>query len=151
MRTRKKPTLLCIIQALILILRISIAMAEPSITQGIYFAKRPSTILTDSELIITAELTFTDAFKTIRALRTYLHNRIWNTTFTAKTNLASHLQIHQELSATQIVLTNIAQKRKNDTLRVLEANSQRVNDMVGAIGIKPPTKVLPTAPIGLIT
>ena len=66
-------------------------MAEPPITEGIYFAKWPSTIFTDSEWIITKELTFTDAFKTIRAMRTYLHNRIWNTTFTTKTNLASHL------------------------------------------------------------
>ena len=103
-------------------------MAETPITEGIYFAKWPSTIFTDSEWIITKELTFTDAFKTIRAMRTYLHNRIWNITFTTKTNLASHLQIHQEPSATQIVFTNYDQKRSNDTLRVLEAISQRLND-----------------------
>ena len=148
MRTRKKPARFRIIHALIL--GISIAMAEPPITEGVYFAKWPSTIFTDSEWIITTELTFTDAFKTIGALFTHLHNRIWNTTFITKTNIASHLQIHQDPSATQIVLTNYAQKRTNDTLRVLEAISQRLNDIVGAMGIKPPTKVLPTAPRGLI-
>lgn len=148
MRTRKKPTRFRIIHALIL--GISIAMAEPPITEGVYFAKWPSTIFTDSEWIITTELTFTDAFKTIGALFTHLHNRIWNTTFITKTNITSHLQIHQDPSATQIVLTNYAQKRTNDTLRVLEAISQRLNDIVGTMGIKPPTEVLPTAPRGLI-
>ena len=125
-------------------------MEELPITEGVYFAKWPSTIFTDSEWIITTELTFTDAFKTIGALFTHLHNRIWNTTFITKTNIASHLQIHQDPSATQIVLTNYAQKRTHDTLRVLEAIRQRLNDIVGTMGIKPPTEVLPTAPRGLI-
>ena len=100
--------------------------------------------------IITTEFTFTDAFKTIRAFRTYLHNCVWNTTFITKTNLFSRLQIHQEPSTPQVVLTNYAQKRTNNTLRVLEAISQRLNDIVSAMGITRPTELLSKAPRGLI-
>ena len=149
-RNRKKPVALGIIQALIPMLAIIMVMAEPPITEGIYFAKQPSTIFTDSEWILTTELTFTDAFKTIRSLRAYLYNRVWNQTFTAGENHPAYYDVHVEPTPIQVILTHYAQTRTNDTLQVLEVISQRLNDVVGTMGIKPPTKPTTSKNRGLI-
>ena len=125
-RNRTVPQRLGILQALFLLMMLGLTLAEPPITEGVYFDKQPSIIISDSEWIITTELTFTNASKSIRTLQEYLLDRVWS-----PHNEGSN----QPPSRTQILLLNYARKKTRDALLVLETISNRLDLIQNSVHI----------------
>ena len=82
-RNRRPPHRLGIIQALLLTLLFILVASEPPVSpvsNGIYFQKDRQVIFSDSESIITTNVTFASIKENIRTLRTHLTSRARNET-----------------------------------------------------------------------
>ena len=81
--TRNRRPLQRLIHALFLMLLFILVASEPPvspISDGNYFQKDRQVIFSDSEWIITTDITFASIIEHIRTLRTHLTSRAWNET-----------------------------------------------------------------------
>ena len=76
--THRPPRKLGFMQALFPLLLFGLVLSEPPISKRIYFKKERPIIFSDSEWIISTEITFSHLQQSINHLRYHLNSRFWN-------------------------------------------------------------------------
>ena len=106
-----------------------------AVPEGVYFKQGPNIIFSDSQWIITTEVTFTNVIKNIHSFKTYLKDRIWNKTRIQGTHYLEHQVLHENPTEPQTLLLKYAQKFTDDSLRTLETISNRLNLVINSVDI----------------
>ena len=57
-----------------------LVVSEPQISDGVYFHKNNQVIFSESEWVITTDVTFASIIENIQTLRAHLTSRAWNET-----------------------------------------------------------------------
>ena len=78
--TRNRHQLQRYVQALFLMLLFVLVASEPQISDGVFFHKNRQIIFSNSEWVITTDVTYASIIENIRTLRTHLTSRAWNET-----------------------------------------------------------------------
>ena len=77
-RNRRQPQRF--LQALFLMLLFVLVGSEPQISDGVYFYTNNQVIFSNSEWVITTDVTFASIIENIQTLRAHLTSRAWNET-----------------------------------------------------------------------
>ena len=132
-RTHRPPRKLGFMQALFPLLLFGLVLSDPPISNGIYFKKERPIIFSDSEWIISTEITFSHLQQSINHLRYHLNSRFWNK--------LQHGEHYNRPTEARSLLRLYAQQKTNTSLAFLndiEDQLGQANDMIGINNIRKP-------------
>ena len=125
-RNRRAPRRFNLLQALLLMLCIGLVIEDSTIKDGIYFKKDREVIYSNSEWIITTEVSFGHLVTNLRSLRNHLTSRAWNAKI-----LTPSLDQGKPYKM-QARLITYAQQAANDCLMTLDVLEDRLQKIINS-------------------
>ena len=117
--------------------------SEPQISDGVYFHRNNQVIFSDSEWVITTDVTFASIIENIQTLRAHLTSRAWNETHLySPSNDITHFH-----GDPNIRILAYAQQATMDSIATLNAIEQRLTESIRVANIdyiEENSKVRPT-------
>ena len=137
-RNRRQPQRF--IQALFLMLLFVLVVSEPQISDGVYFHTNNQVIFSNSEWVITTDVTFASIIENIQTLRAHLTSRAWNEThlYSSSNDITYFhgnpsiriLAYAQQATMDSIATLNAIELRLTESTRVTNINLLEENSKV---------------------